>query len=272
MYTNKKMAVGSIQLLQNILFPTFQMAVDDNLIRLNPCKNCMKPYSGISSKERFSLSKDQQDNLLNFLKNESIYYYNYYNLFFVLLATGMRIGECLGLTWKDIDFEERVIHLNHQLVYGKINGKTQFYIKEPKFNSKRDILLQNKVLEVLKEQKKDEYFSSKVLGTELDGYSEFVFFNRNNNFNKPMTINRAIKGMINEYNQTHEEQMVDFSAHTLRHTFCTRMAESGMDPKVLQKIMGHKSIAVTMEIYNHVDSDRMQTEIERIPDIMCSNL
>lgn len=272
MYTNKKMAVGSIQLLQNILFPTFQMAVDDNLIRLNPCKNCMKPYSGISSKERFPLSKDQQDNLLNFLKNESIYYYNYYNLFFVLLATGMRIGECLGLTWKDIDFEERVIHLNHQLVYGKINGKTQFYIKEPKFNSKRDIPLQNKVFEVLKEQKKDEYFSSKVLGPELDGYSEFVFLNRNNNFNKPMTINRAIKGMINEYNQTHEEQMVDFSAHTLRHTFCTRMAESGMDPKVLQKIMGHKSIAVTMEIYNHVDSDRMQTEIERIPDIMCSNL
>lgn len=272
MYNEKKMAVGSIQLLQNILFPTFQMAVDDNLIRMNPCKNCMKMYSGIESKERVPLSKEQQSSLLNFLEKESIYYYNYYNLIFVLLATGMRIGECLGLTWQDIDFDKRMISINHQLVYGKINGKTQFYIKEPKFNSKRSVPLQDKVFDVLKDHKKDTYFSSKALGPELDGYREFVFLNRNNNLNKSMTINRAINGMINEYNQLNEENMPHFSAHTLRHTFCTRMAESGMDPKVLQEIMGHKSIAVTMEVYNHVDNDRMKTEIERLPDIMCSNL
>ena len=66
----------------------------------------------------------------------------------------------------------------------------------------------------------------------------------------------------------HEEDgdimLPDFSAHTFRHTFCTRMAENGMDVKVLQEIMGHKTIAVTMQVYNHVLADRTQSEVERV--------
>lgn len=268
LYNGKKMAVGTLQILQNILYPTFEMAVDDDVIRKNPCRNCMKQYSGISTKERKPLSRQQQTDLLNFLKNDSIYYYNYYTMFYLLLSTGMRISECLGITWKDIDFEQGILSVNHQLVYGKVDGKYTFYIKEPKYNSIREIPLQESILKLMKEYRQDYYFISRASGIELDGYSEFVFLNSKSHFYKPETINRAINGMIKEYNKINEEEFPHFSAHTLRHTFCTRMAENGVDPKVLQRLMGHKSITVTMEIYNHVDGDRVRKEMDRVKDIM----
>ena len=187
---------------------------------------------------------------------------------FLLLATGMRIGECLGLTWDNIDFDNQELTIDHQLVYGKVNGKTKHYIRTPKYNSVRTIPLQNHVSAVMKEYKADYYFRSRSSGIEVDGYSNFIFLNSKSNLNKPATINRAINGMIKEFNQLHEVQMPHFSAHTLRHTFCTRMAENGVDPKVLQRLMGHKSITVTMEIYNHVDGDRVRKEMDRVKDIM----
>lgn len=268
LYSKNKMAVGSIQLLQNVLYPTFQMAVDDEILRSNPCKNCMKNFTGIQSKERKPLTKQEQQDLLEFLKNDSVYYYHYYTMMFLLLATGMRIGECLGLTWDNIDFDNQELKIDHQLVYGKVNGKTKHYIRKPKYNSERTIPLQNHVLEVMKEYKADYYFRSRSSGIEVDGYSNFIFLNSKSNLNKPATINRAINGMIKEFNQLYEVQMPHFSAHTLRHTFCTRMAENGVDPKVLQRLMGHKSITVTMEIYNHVDGDRVRKEMDRVKDIM----
>lgn len=272
LYNIKKMAVGTLQILQNVLYPTFEMAVDDDVIRKNPCRNCMKPYAGIATKERKPLSRQQQTNLLDFLKNDSIYYYNYYTMFYLLLSTGMRISECLGITWKDIDFEKGVISINHQLVYGKVDGKYSFYIKEPKYNSIREVPLQESTKALLKDYRNDHYFVSRASGIKMDGYSEFVFLNSKSNFYKPETINRAINGIIKEYNNINDDEMPHFSAHTLRHTFCTRMAENGLDPKVLQKLMGHKNIIVTMEVYNHVDSERMKNAVEKLPDIMCSNM
>lgn len=60
----------------------------------------------------------------------------------------------------------------------------------------------------------------------------------------------------------------DFTFHVLRHTFCTRMAEDGMDVKVLQEIMGHSNIAVTMQVYNHVSDDRAINEMNKIQNVI----
>ena len=66
------------------------------------------------------------------------------------------------------------------------------------------------------------------------------------------------------HEEDNEVTLPDFSAHTFRHTFCTRMAENGIDVKVLQEIMGHKTIAITMQVYNHVLEGRAEAEMQRI--------
>ena len=107
----------------------------------------------------------------------------------------------------------------------------------------------------------------------------FVFLNKEHHLYKQETINRVLNGIISAHNKQEQELAIlenrspnnlpDISPHLLRHTFCTRMAENGMDIKVLQEIMGHANIAVTMQVYNHVDSIRVQKEIEKIEDIIC---
>lgn len=270
-YTNLKkdgIRNTSIQLYQNILYPCFQLAVDDNVIRSNPCKDCMKEFSEDDSKERESLSSDEQDALLKYTRNDQ-YYGWYYPLFVFILETGCRRGEALGITWKDIDFKNKTIKIDHQLIYKKKDGKFQFYISKPKTKSgERIIPMSDQLYTLLEEYKRKTIFTSKASGIEVDGYQEFVFLNKEGGLIYPHGINRALDKIIKQYNETHSNQLPHISAHTLRHTACTRMAERGMDVKVLQYIMGHANISVTMEIYNHVDLDRIKKEMDRINKVV----
>ena len=94
----------------------------------------------------------------------------------------------------------------------------------------------------------------------------------------PNTTVRTFHGIRDAYNREEislaedegrePELMPDFSPHTLRHTFCTRMAENGLDIKVLQYIMGHKNISVTMQVYNHCNDLRAQKAVESLENVM----
>lgn len=111
-----------------------------------------------------------------------------------------------------------------------------------------------------------------------DGYSNFVFLNREEGLFTPNTLTRTCHLLRESCNkeeievaQWEEREPVlipDFTFHVLRHTFCTRMAEDGMDVKVLQEIMGHSNIAVTMQVYNHVSDDRAINEMNKIQNVI----
>lgn len=278
LYNEKLFSVGSIQLYQNLLYPTFQLAVDDSIIRLNPCKNCMKEYvRGSMSSTKYPLSNDEQSALLEFLKHDNIYT-AYYSLVSFLLGTGCRIGETLGITWDDINLEEKYINVNHQIIYKKKDGRIQFYSAPPKNKKNRVIPLQDNIVKILKKHRQETFFISKGSGFKIDQYSNFVFINREGKPYTPNTIVRAFHGMRDTYNKIEQEEaylenreellLPDFSPHTLRHTFCTRMAENGINIKVLQEIMGHSNISVTMQVYNHVDLNRTKKEIEKLDDVL----
>lgn len=271
LYKDKKFAVGTIQLYQNLLFPAFQLAVEDSLIRLNPCNGCMKDYvRGSLSSTKYPLSRDEQKALVNFVMNDNIFS-KYYVMIVTILSTGCRIGEIIGLTWNDIDFDDKCIDINHQIIYKKKNGKTQHYAEPPKNRTYRKIPLQKEIISILKKHKENTYFISKMNQYEVDGYSNFVFLNNQMKMYTPNTIVRAFHEIRDAYNQSVEENDVslpDFSPHTLRHTYCTRMAENGMDIKVLQEIMGHKTIAITMQVYNHVNFERAQKEVVGLDSVL----
>ena len=188
-----------------------------------------------------------------------------------MLATGCRIGEVIGLTWNDINLDKGIVSINHQIIYKKIisEGVTKHYADKPKNRTSRIIPLQRDIITILSQYKMQTYFISKSNDYGVDGYSNFVFLNNEMKLYTPNTLTRVFHSLRDSYNKTHDEKdgdilLPDFSAHTFRHTFCTRMAENGMDIKVLQEIMGHKTIAVTMQVYNHVLTDRTQSEVERV--------
>lgn len=271
LYKEKKFAVSTIQVYQNIIYPAFQMAVDDDWIRKNPCKDCMKDYvRGSLTSTRYPLTRQEQKALLEYVKDDNVYS-QYYTLIAFLLGTGCRISEALGLTWDNIDFENASVYIDHQIIYKKVlkeGGAVRHYAEPPKNRTNRTIPLQKEILNIMRKHKQQTYFMSKASGCEVDGYKDFVFLNRNLKLYTPNTFTRALHNIRDTYNRMHEEDnevtLPDFSAHTFRHTFCTRMAENGIDVKVLQEIMGHKTIAITMQVYNHVLEGRAEAEMQRV--------
>ena len=265
---------STIHSVRGVVRPAFQMAVDDDLIRKNPCKDCMKEYiRGGLSTTKYPLTRAEEAALLKFVKDDTIYSV-YYPMIAFMLGTGCRIGEVIGLTWDDIDFENATLSINHQIIYKKKNGKIRHYASAPKNGTSRIIPLSDDVLDILLLYKQRTYFMSITNDYEVDGYSNFVFLNQNMTLYTPNTLTRAFHNIRNAYNRFVEDGEIkdvllpDFTAHTFRHTFCTRMAENGMDIKVLQEIMGHKTIAVTMQVYNHALFERKQSEVARIPSAL----
>ena len=272
LYQEKKFAVGTIQLYQNLLYPAFQMAVDDSIIRLNPCRNCMKDYvQGSMSSTKSPLSRTEQSILLSFVKDNN-FYSGSYTLIAFMLGTGCRISEALGITWDDINLEEKYINVDHQIIYKKKGDSIAYFAAPTKTKKPRKIPLKDDLIAILKKHKSDTYFISKSSGFEVDGYKNFVFTNREGKLKTPNTIVRTFHGIRNMYNKEEELDAIEefrdpillpsFTPHTLRHTFCTRMAENGMDVKVLQEIMGHANIQVTMQVYNHATFERTQKAVE----------
>ena len=273
LYKEKGLSAGTIGVFHNLLLPAFQLAVDDELIGKNPCKNCTKEYSRrMLSVPKQPLTAREQAQFLSFIRNSNVYS-TYYVLFSLLLGTGLRISEALGLTWDDIDLKNKIINVNHQILYRKVDGEYKYYATTTKTKRIRSVPLQPSLANELSAYKQQTFFLSKSSGITIDGYTNFIFMRSNHeSLYTQCQIYRIMKQIINANNKkaTKPEEMLpdSISPHTLRHTYCTRMAENGIDIKVLQEVMGHANITMTMQVYNHVDSNRVQKEFEQLKDVL----
>lgn len=265
---------STIKLIHNLLFPALEMAVDDDIIRKNPAKGTLKDY-GREAEERNALTVEQQNKLLKFVKNHNVYNV-YYPMLTIMLGTGLRCGELIGLTWNDVSTKDKTVSVNHQLIYKNYGDGCRFHISTPKTNSGiRMIPMTQSVCKAFEEQRKLNFMIGKDRDTEVDGYRGFVFTSRSGRPLMPSAVNNVLYNIVDAYNEAEvtaakkehrkAELFPKFSAHIMRHTACTRMAESGMDIKVLQYIMGHANIDVTMQVYNHItDMSRVENEIVKI--------
>ena len=256
----------------NLIQPTLVYAVDNDLLRKNPAKGCLDGYTDY--KKRNALTREEQRIFLDFVKN-SKYYNVYLPMLQIMIGTACRIGEISGLTWEDVDMKKREIHINHQLVYEKVDGKATLYIDTPKSESgNRTIGMTSQVRNAFLEQKALCIRLGRRSVVEVDGYKDFIFLN---NWNRPYTttgFNAVLGRIVTHYNKEEQKKaekekrkpllLPHISNHILRHTGCNRMAEAGMDIKVLQTIMGHSDPAITLKVYDHVDNERMKNEVLKV--------
>ena len=253
---------GTIRCIAKYVFPALEMAADDDLIRKNPAKDCAKDYS--ETKVRKAVSSEDIVKMLEFAERYE-YGKEYLLAVKIMLGTGLRVGETVGLTWDDLDFTNGCMNIDKQFTLIAGGGKHEYHISKPKTDSgKRMVPMSEDVLRMLKEHKDATYFKSKKFGVSVDGYSGFVFHTRSGLPILPNRINDYFAKLIKAYNETHEDQLPKMSCHLMRHTFCTRMAELGINPKTLQYIMGHSSYKVTSDVYITENAEHVNAEFRRV--------
>ena len=233
----------------------FYTALNDDLVRKNPFNWNLSDVLEDDTIHKTALTDEQVNALLSFLKIDDVYK-KYYNAIVVLLYTGLRISELCGLTTSDIDFEKGFIRVNHQINYDK--GK--YSINEPKTDSGiREIPMIKIVKEALQDEIKNR---GKIQNVNIDGYSDFVFLNQKGYPMYATAYSSTFPNMLKKYNKYHKgDELPLITPHTLRHTFCTNMANKKMTPNTLQYVMGHKNITMTLGYYAHGTAQSAMVEM-----------
>lgn len=252
---------STIGLTSVVLKGMFNQAVKNKIIRENPAALTTLPRERQKEEPRV-MSREEQTLFLQYAKTS-----RYYDLYKLALFTGMRAGELRALQWSDVDFKKSVIHVNGTLKYEKGNG---YFRDSPKTaTSQRDIPMLEGVSSLLKNRRKCQLEQRLLLGErweEAEGLEGLVFANE---FGQPVShdsLNVDIRKIVKRI----KEEKSDFkhlTPHSLRHTFATRCIESGMEPNVLQKILGHSSLAMTMDLYAHVLPDTKADQLEKIANL-----
>lgn len=278
MYDKKGYKLNTIDSVHSLLHPVFQMAVRDEIIRINPTDRVMadlKRRVGRHTGVRKALTVEQQRAFLNYLEETNS---RWRNLFTVMFGTGVRVGELVGLRWDDIDLDAGTIEINHSITYyprRQDTYKCEYQVSLPKTQAGiRTIPMLPEVKEAFIREKELQNILGIECESEIDGMSGFIFPNRFNQIHNPSSINRLIKRIRDDYNakeevsavREHREPVIipPFSNHIARHTFCSRLCEQDVNIKVIQSVMGHKDIQTTMDIYAEVTDGKKQNVFENL--------
>lgn len=228
------------------------------------CQKKPSPGSGdkrlcVCTVPKVPLTPTQENELLDFMQNDPVYV-KYYDEVVILLETGLRISELCGLTPADLNFEKRFVNVDHQLLRSTEDG---YYIEAPKTESGfRQVPMSAAAYEAFERVLKKRRDGRCI---EVDGYKDFLFLNRDGLPKTAVNYDAMFKCLAKKYNKCHKEPLPDvMTPHTMRHTFCTRMANAGMNPKALQYIMGHANIVMTLNYYAHATFHSAQEEMERL--------
>lgn len=274
----RMLKISTIDNIHTVLHQVLDLAVEDEYLRSNPSDNALKELKqshNFDVEKRRALTVQEQNAFTAFLANSR--QYNHWNpIFTVMLGTGLRVGEALGLRWQDLDYDRRTISINHSLSYYQKpeSNKSVLRISKPKTEAGiRTIPMLDVVkdsFEMLYEEQLENGFNE----TEIDGMSGFIFCNRFGTVPNPQTVNHTIKRIANSYNadevvRAKKERrdpiiLPNFSCHHLRHTFCTRLCENETNLKVIQSIMGHRNIETTMDIYAEATEEKKQESFENL--------
>jgi len=248
----------TINAYKRSLNASFHTAIRDDYIRKSPFDFALNTVLANNTKPKVALTKEQEDNLLALMANDDVYQ-KYRDEILILLRTGIRISELCGLTLTDLDFENKLINIDHQLLR---NTEIGYYVTSPKTKSGvRQIPMCEEVYQVLKQ------IARKRTGTNIfkvDGYSDFLFLTAKDEPKISAHYHTMLKNFVNKYKKRTTEPLPKITPHVFRHTFCTNFANAGMNPKALQYIMGHSNVGMTLNYYSHATATSAKAEMDKL--------
>lgn len=275
MNTKKNYANSYIDKIYEMLGSIFKEAINRDIIIKNPLTKVIKPKSTKEDKEIVAFTVEEQKAFVNVV-NDDIYT----NIFLLALHSGMRIGEILALTPNDLDFDNKLIDINNTLTKTE-DGKVIVGTRTKTYESKRKIPMTIILEPILRSS----------INNFIPNENNLLFCHSNGKLIAPSTINIHFKKICKnagiklitkpikrkgirkgkEQDVTINLKTSEVNTHMLRHTYATRCIESGIPAPVLQKLLGHKDISVTINTYttvfNKFKEDALNNYIKYVQNI-----
>ena len=252
-------AVSSIRDCLGRVRECLESAKNNRIIPMNPCFEILLPQVRSAPEERRYLSHEEQKKFLTVASEKW-----YKEMFFIMFLTGMRVGEVGGLKWEDIDFEKKEIHVKRSLSCQYDHGVKKIILTDPKtYNSFRTIPFMGEAEEMLLSQKKKQDQLKEELGDRWRSkFENLVFCTTMGSECSRYIVEKEVNKIVDEINAREKFEAekenrlpVIFERcfpHAIRHTFCSRCYERGIDAKITQRWMGHSSITITLDYYTHL--------------------
>lgn len=264
-YTKKAeegLSAGSIKRLHNILSQALDHAVRSNLIARNVCGIARKALPRQTRHEIHALDQKQAQQLVAAAKGRRLE-----ALFILAIVTAMREGELLALRWGDIDFEKGYLQVRHTVKraphWSRAAGepKTRLVEGEPKTaSSRRKIVLSPYLVEVLKQHRIRQLAERLRAGNTWEEH-DLVFCNRHGAFREPSGVFHAFQRLLKE------AELPPMRFHDLRHSAATLLLAMDVHPKVVQELLGHSSITMTLNTYSHVLPSLQKGAVDKLSDL-----
>lgn len=258
--TEEGLSPKTIANMHRCLHKALKQAVLEHHISFNPCDAVNLPRNEKPQIE--ILTREEQERLMY-----TSYKFRYGVFIRLTLATGIRLGELLGLRWEDVDTRKSMLNIRRTLNrlpkidYNGIGNSTEIVIQEPKtINSIRSIPLMQITIKELQQWRNVQFSDSHTAGAAYND-SGFIVTNPLGGYIEPRTF-------ADYYNKILEASgLGHYTFHALRHTFATRATEQGMDAKTISTLLGHYSVSFTLDTYTHVLDSQKHEEMKLMEDL-----
>lgn len=252
----KDLSDSYIKKLYEQFVQAYRRAEIKKYITYNPMYEVIKPKSDKQTKVVEALDINVQKAFTEYLNKVSIENEPYKNIFLIQMYMGLRIGEVLALSTENIDLENKLLYVKRTLTNDKefaiiLGNKTKTYA------GNRTLPIPDFLMPIFEEQIK---YSNENLHN--------LIFTTNDNYIRTSAINKELKRIFEEELKTSSKNI---STHCLRHTYGTRCIEAGMTAVVLQRLMGHKDVTVTLNTYTSVFNKFKEDEIEKVNNYLNNN-
>lgn len=254
----KNKSYSTVHTIRGVLRPAFRIAVEDDLIPKNPFDFELASVLVNDSVRRDAVSRKDERRFIEFVKNDN-HFSRYYEAIYILFKTGMRISEFCGLTVDDIDLKAKTVRIKRQLIRA---SDMKLVIEPPKTEAgDRIIPVSDEVCDCFKAIIENRPKPTKE--PVVDGIKGFLYLDKNEMPMVALHWEHYFKHIRQKHDKIYKVALPKITPHVCRHTYCSNMAKSGINPKTLQYLMGHSDISVTFNTYTHIKFEDARADLKK---------